>query len=125
MVDEAEFDTLDVLGTATGRLLREGGMSAIHEICEFVAGEPVWTHQLPRVMREFSEHFKKTYPDFAAVFDEVQDMTSENYAEIAASWLARYGAKIRVTRMTHDEHERIDPMSELAEKVHPKNIIVV
>lgn len=37
----------------------------------------------------------------------------------------RYGETLPVPKMTADQHENIDPISELAETVHPDRIIPV
>lgn len=59
-------------------------------------------------------------------------MIAIRMAETRANWLIwkkiwddRYGETMEVSPMSHDDHERIDPLSELAEKMHPDNIIQV
>jgi hypothetical protein len=39
-----KFDTLAFFGAVTGRLLRHGGFSAVHEALEAIVGRPVQTH---------------------------------------------------------------------------------
>lgn len=123
MTDFKAFPTLDVLGAATGRLM--GDIGGIYEVCSYAAGEDVFTHQLPRVGKEFAAHLKTYRADLLPVFDEAESVTPENYKEIGADWLTRFGETIDVRRMSEDDHERIDAMSELVEKIHPDNIIVV
>lgn len=123
MSEKKEFNTLDVLGAATGYLMRE--MGGIYEVLSFVAGEDVYTHQIPRISREFGEQLKRLRPDLSLAFDECKAVTAENVKEIGERWTARYGATIAVHRMSEDEHERIDPLSELTDKIHPSKIVVV
>ncbi len=52
-------------------------------------------------------------------------MNGENYKEWLRTWEDRYGPTIAVPKFCVDTHERIDPMSELSEMVHPDKIIVV
>jgi hypothetical protein len=41
------FHLGDLLSLSTGRLVAPGGFSHVHRLVEFLAGGPVWTHQLP------------------------------------------------------------------------------
>jgi len=60
-----------------------------------------------------------------AAIDEADQVNPENWQAWLATWVERYGETMAVPRMTIGQHERIDPLSELAEKVHPSRIIVV
>lgn len=81
MATEREFPTAGVMSTVTGRLM--GDIGDVYQVLNWMTGESVYTHQIPRICRE------------------------------------------AVPIMRVEEHERIDPISELAERVHPDTIIVV
>ena len=117
------FPTLDVLSSATGRLMSD--ISGVYQVLSFASGEDVYTHQMPRVSIEFASHLKKYRPDLLPAFDESEAVTPENYKEIGADWIRRFGETIDVLRMNADEHERIDPLSELVEHIHPDKVILV
>ena len=117
------FPTLDVLGAVTGRLL--GKMDGIYEVCNYASGESVYTHQLPRVCRELRAAMLKRFPDLQQEIDESELITRDNVGAWAADWLERHGATMEVCRLTADQHERIDPISELSEMVHPSKIVIV
>jgi hypothetical protein len=117
------FPTLDVLGSATGYLMSD--ISGVYKVLSFAAGEDLYTHQLPRVCREFAAHLKVYRPDLLPAFDEAQSVTPDNVKDIGADWIARFGETIEVRRMGEVEHERIHPLSELVERVHPDKILVV
>jgi hypothetical protein len=118
-----EFPTLHVLSTVTGMLMADIG--GVYEVLNWMTGESIFTHQLPRVCREAKAVMQKTRPDLAEAFAEADQVNPDNVREWAALWLDRYGPMIAVPKMTADQHERIDPLSELAEKVHPRKIMVV
>ena len=40
------FPTDIVLSLTTGILLKKGGFGEMQELCEHIAGHPIWTHQL-------------------------------------------------------------------------------
>jgi phosphotransferase system HPr-like phosphotransfer protein len=117
------FPTLDVLGSATGYLMSD--ISGVYKVLSFAAGEDVYTHQLPRVSKEFAAHLKTYRPDLLPCFDEAERVTPENFKAIGADWVARFGEAIEVRCMGKDEHARINPLSELVERVHPDKIVVV
>jgi hypothetical protein len=120
-----DFPTLDVLSTVTGRLMAESGIGGVYEVLNFMTGESVFTHQIPRIGREATKVMVARQPALAQAVEEADQVNPENWREWAATWLDRYGPTITVPRMNVDEHESIDPLSELAEKVPPERRIVI
>ena len=119
-----EFDLCDVLSAATGVLISERGIGAVYDVLNFWTGERLFTHQLPRVGREFKEGLKAAHPELAPVFDEAKNITRDNWREFANDWTARFGATISITPATESDHQHIDALSELTEKFHHDNIHV-
>lgn len=119
------FPTCDVISSVTGYMVTERGISAVYEVLNWMTGESLFTHQLPRVGKEAWEVFVKLHPDAACLKDEAENVNHENWHGWADRWIARYGATLTVPKMTADDHERIDPLSELAEKIDPSRIVVV
>lgn len=117
------FPLADVLGTITGVLL--GKMDGIYQVSEFMSGESVGTHQLPRVGKEIQPVVLRQHPELTPVIAEAEAVTSDNWQEMLAGWTERFGDTVELTSMTADDHQSIDPVSELAEKVHPDAIIAV
>lgn len=60
-----DFPLAVVLTVTTGKLLCT--MGEVYEVCEFLAGEPVFTHQLPRVSREAEPVILARYPELRDV----------------------------------------------------------
>jgi hypothetical protein len=118
-----EFATRDVLSTITGRLM--GDIGGIYEVLNWMTGESVFTHQLPRIGREATPVLVAVYPALQQAIDEAEQVNQQNYAEWRQTWEDRYGPTIAVPKFTAATHESIDPMSELAEKAHPDKIITV
>lgn len=125
MTETKDFPTEDVLSAVTGYLATERGIGAIYGVLGWMTDGPVWTHQLPRIGQEAAPVVLKLHPELAEAYEEAKQITPENWQQIVAGWRERYGPTIAVPRMTAAEHERIDPLSELAEKVHPDRIVVV
>ena len=90
-----------------------------------MCGEPVWTHQLPRVGREIRPVVLRQHPQLAPVIEEANAVNTDNWQDKLAAWVGRFGDEITLSPMTADDHQSIDPLSDLAENVHPDRIIVV
>jgi hypothetical protein len=118
-----EFATADVLSTATGILVSNIG--GVYEVLNWMTGESVFTHQLPRISREARPVLVAAHPLLQQAIDEAERVTAENWKEWLRRWEDRYGPTIAVPKMTADDHESIDPLSEAAEIMHPDKIIVI
>ena len=125
MSETKEFPLCDVISAATDYLVSERGIGAVYDVLNFATGESLFTHQLPRVGKEFGAHLLRVRPDLQPIFDEAKDVNPSNWRHFASDWEDRFGRTITIGKMSEDDHERIDALSELAEKVHPDNIIVV
>ncbi len=119
-----KFPLADVISVGSGYLVSAKGISAVYEVLNFMTGESIYTHQIPRVSREAAVVLVNQHPFLAIVFDEAKAVTKDNWAEKVAGWEARYGAEISIKPMSEESHERIDPLSELSEKVGPDKIVV-
>jgi hypothetical protein len=122
-METKEFATASVLSTITGRLVSDIG--AVYEVCNWMTGESVFTHQLPRIGREARPVIVAAHPQIQQALDEAENVTTDNWRQWLQTWEDRYGPTISVPKFTAETHESIDPLSELAEKVHPDRIIPV
>ena len=118
-----EFATCDVMSTVTGILV--GNIGGVYEVLNWMTGESVFTHQLPRISREARPVLVAAHPLLQQAIDEAEQVNGENYKEWLQTWEDRYRSTIAVPKFDAGSHESIDPMSELAEKVHPDRIIAV
>lgn len=124
MEDIKEFDLCDVISAGTGRLVSKNGIGGVYEVLNYMTGESLFTHQLPRVSREAAPVLRNHHAWFAAVEAEAKNITPENWKQWLEKWENAYGSRVTAPKMTITEHERIDPISELAERVHPDKIVV-
>ncbi|TCM56192.1 hypothetical protein C8J36_103564 [Rhizobium sp. PP-F2F-G48] len=114
-----------VMSTVTGILVSEAGIGCIYEVLNWMTGESVYTHQIPRISREAAPVLIALYPDMQSAIDEASQVNGDNWREWLATWRARYGDEIAVPVMNIAQHERIDPMSELVEMVSPERIVTI
>ncbi|MEQ8226677.1 MAG: hypothetical protein RIA64_01220 [Rhodospirillales bacterium] len=118
-----EFHIGDILSVTHDKLLSPRLIEGVYDILNYMTGESLFTHQLPRVGREAGPVLRKHLPFLDEI--DVSDITKDNWKSRLDVITAKYGAMHPVPKLTPDEHEIIDPMSELAEKVRPDNIVVV
>lgn len=117
------FPTADVLGIVTDRLL--GDIGGIYKVLSWMSGEDVYTHQIPRICREAEPIILAMHPELAHAVQEAEQVTPENFRGWLTKWAARYGGTITVPRLTTEQHERIDPLSELCEMVPPDHVAAI
>lgn len=125
MSDTKDFPTLDALSALVGSLVSPNGIGAVYEVLNWMTEESVYTHQIPRIGREAQAFMLKRLPALAETCEEAKQVTRDNYQHWQAVWLARHGETITLARMGIEDHEVIDPISELAEMVPPERRIIV
>ena len=151
MQTKKPFHIGDVLSITTGRLVSPRHIDGVYDILNFMTDDNLFTHQLPRACDECKPFLLKQFPQLASpemdfAVAELGEMlkTPSGKAEtnkLLLGWLSKitsgkYGLQglslcgeqhdmLEVAKVPTDAHEQIDPMSELAEKVHPDKIVVV
>lgn len=128
---ERLFDLGDVLTITTGRLVSTRHMEGVYDILNFMTGDDLMTHQLPRTSRECEGPLLAQHPQLSGVvvpeFDD--NDTNEERRAAVETWLAEqveiFGARLPVTPLATAEHTRIDPIAELLMRYPDKQVIVV
>lgn len=111
-----------ILSVTTGTVVGPGGFSDVHDLIEYMAGEPVWTHQLPRVGRECVAPLRDQFPQLADVV--VPQLASpEDYLDWLETQTRRYGTWFEVKPLAAGDHTSIDPLSEMS--MHHPHVPVI
>jgi hypothetical protein len=154
MTTNRTFPLGDVLSVTTGRFLSSRGMGGIYEILNYMTGDNLFTHQLPRAMDECAPWLLRRYPHLSreALASELAELDSRlekaqrwngipdrsnrpgsdrlraGLDTVLQGWLAglvpRFGTMLSVEPIPKDDHERIDPLTELETMVGPDRVIV-
>jgi hypothetical protein len=117
------FHIGDILSITTGRLVSPRHVEGVYDILNYMTGDNLFTHQLPRASRECEPYLLKQHPQLANV--DSSGVTPETWRMWLDTQIATFGETLPVEPLPEHAHEFIDPLSELAEKVHPSNIIPV
>lgn len=124
-----QFNLGDVLSITTGRLLSDRHMEGIYDILNFMTGDSLFTHQLPRARSECIPYLLKQHPDLGSseiekaltVLDRNLDGIEDNDARglVIDNWLEnqqkKYGKMLDVMKIPSNAHETKDPIEEAVE----------
>ena len=120
MSDEKTFDLGTVLSVTTERMLAT--CSQLYKILNWMTGDDIFTHQLPRVALECAPFILKQHP----VLNEVE---TPDECDDWEAWLAvqrkKYGDEFAIKPLPKGAHEFKDPITELQEIAPGKPIIPV
>ena len=125
-MSERAFHLGDVLTITTGRLVSPDHMGGVYNILNFMTGDNLFTHQLPRAMDECQPALLAQHPQLRAVVVPDEFDGKDHVDRWLAEQMQRYGAELPVTPLNPADHTRIDPLTELRMRgVPPERIIAV
>lgn len=135
-----KFHLGDVLSITTSYLISPRGFDGVYDILNFMTGDNLFTHQLPRACNECKPYLVEQFPQLAStrmssaiakLRKALKPKTGKaDTKKIVADWLAKqvtkYGKMFVVKPIPSGAHEVKDPIVELVEmRSDPKKIIVV
>ena len=143
-----QFHISDVLSVTTGRLVSSRHMEGIYEILNFLTGDNLFTHQLPRAMRECEPWLRSQFPYLMPDSPQMAGLLERLTADLAKvsgdrakiqhvilKWVedVRHEAKpgevlpemLPVYEMGAEMHTRIDPITEAQAMVGDASVIAV
>lgn len=107
------FHLGDVLSITSGVLVAPRGMAGVYDILNYMTGDSLFTHQLPRAADECRPWLLRQHPDLAEVDATGVDRT--NWGPWLNAQLARFGEHVDVEPIPREDHLWIDPLQELRE----------
>ena len=139
------FHISDVLSVTTGRLVSSRHMEGIYEILNFLTGDDLLTHQLPRAIKEcepwLRTQFPKLFPDdplMIGLLNGLDMIVAEKTmpaGDNATAMIARWVEAVRcayqlpehlpVYEMGADMHTHIDPVEEAKAMVGDQRIVTI
>lgn len=126
-MDSRDFHLGDILTITTGRLVSPRHVDGIYDILNWMTGDNLFTHQLPRGMNECQGLLLAQHPDLAGI-GVPEDFGDDPEAAVKA-WLAEqvavYGETREVVPLGADEHTHIDPITEIRKIAPHAEIITV
>ena len=134
-----KFHLGDILSITTGRLVSNRHMDGVYDILNFMTGDNLFTHQLPRASLECASFLKGQFPqldtpEMDIAVSELSEMLETpsgraEPAELVAGWLAgqvaKYGEWFEVSPLPPGQHEVRNPIIEAEEMMGPEKVISV
>jgi len=117
------FHLGDILSITTGRLVSKRHVQGVYNILDFMTRDNLFTHQLGRACEECKPALLAQHPQLTYI--TAAEVTPENFKAWIEAQCAEHGEALMVQQLPEHAHEVIDPLSELAEKLHPDKTMVV
>lgn len=113
MSETRVFHLGDILTVTTGCVVTPNGVDGIYQILNWMTGDDLFIHQLPRASEECAPKLLEQHPDLAEI-TVPEDFGGE---EAVWAWLdrqvRRFGETRLVAPLNREDHTRIDPVTEL------------
>lgn len=130
-----DFHLGDLLSISDGRLVSPRHMDGIYDILNWMAGDSLFTHQLPRAMQECRPHLIKQHPwlESDAMSKRLAALTVAlgepcDPKHVVEAWLAdavtEFG-EVHPIEPVPEAHEPKDPIEELREMMPGKPVVSI
>lgn len=115
------FSINDILSITTGRLVSKRHMDGVYDILNYMTGDNLYTHALPRASAVCRPELLRQHPQLAAV--DADAINPETYQDMQAQWEAEFGTELSVEPLVGWDSK--DPLTELHDRLPDKQIAVV
>jgi hypothetical protein len=125
MSETRDFHIGDILSVTTGRLVSPRHVDGIYDILNYMTGDNLFTHQLPRGMDECKPALLSQHPQLADV-EVPDDFGGEQqvveWLETQMAWLGR---ELPVAPLAAEDHTYMDPITELRKMAPHAEVIPI
>jgi hypothetical protein len=119
------FHLGDILSITTGRLVSPRHINGVYDILNWMTGDNLFTHQLPRACDECEGPLLAQHPDLAAIIPPETFGDEEAVFGWLAEQVAIYGETREVAPLAAGDHTHINPLTELRQMRPDVDVIVV
>lgn len=117
-----EFHIGDILTVTTGALLSPRHVEGVYDILNYMTGDNLYIHALPRAIEECGPELLRQYPDLERV--EVPEFNNEKHVwSLLGELVVEYGETRLVLPLHPDDHTVIDPTEELHLMGHGDKVV--
>jgi len=117
-----QYHLSDIVSITTGRLVSTRHIEGVYDILNYMTGDNLFTHQLPRASRECAPILLGQHPQLKEI--EESECTTENWREWLDGLVKKYGEWLPVSPVGEGEHLKINPISELEAMVNDPNKVI-
>lgn len=118
-----DFHIGDILSVTDGHLVSPRHIAGVYDILNFMTGDNLFTHQLPRALGECRPHLLTLHPQLAKA--DASGVTAENWKAWLADRVKEFGETLPVTPIPKGVHAFKDPIDEAVEMVGADRVITI
>lgn len=111
IIELRAFHISDVLSAYSGFLVSTRYMEGIYEVLNFLTGDNLFTHQLPRAMDECKGWLEREHPLLKEI--DCSGLNPETLPAWIERIVAKYGETLHLRPLPPDGHEFRHPVEEL------------
>ena len=121
---QKEFDLGAILNITTKRLFTS--MEDVYEVLNYLTGDSIYTHQLPRVMPLAKAYVLSLYPELTGVGDTVEINSFDDAKAFIKEQKKVFGNKLPLSPMEkNDGYSYVDPIEEAIDMTSEKTNKIV
>ena len=121
--DLRAFHIGDVLSAYSGYLVSNRRMEGVYETLNFLTGDDLYTHQLPRARDECKGWLERLHPQLKEI--DCSGLTPETLPTWLAGIVAKYGETLTLRPLPPEGHEFRHPVEELESMVGKDRVMVI
>ncbi len=102
-----KFHIADIISVTTDRNVAFRGFEGTCKILDYMCGQSLYTHQVPRAITECIPWLLKQFPMLSA--ERAKGVTKKRHKEWLLKMETKYGQMHAVLPLPRDKHAKIDP----------------
>ncbi len=124
MSEAKEFSTGAAISISSGYMLAREGFGAVHELMEWLAGFPIWTHQIPRMSDELRALALAQHANLP-LREALEPVDAERWEEVLSGWERRLGKTFTFTKGDGTLATQRNPIDEAVERFGAEKVIPI
>jgi hypothetical protein len=120
-----QFHLGDVISAAFGVLVSLRHMDGVYETLNFLTGDSLFTHQLPRAGRAVQPYVLDQHPQLAPLVQAVEAVNTKNWREWLREQIALYGEYLPLEPLPKGAWLHVDPIAEAEAMVGKDRVVTV
>lgn len=108
-----KFHISDILTVTTGKLVSTRHIEGIYDILNYMTGDDLFTHQLPRARNACKPYLLEQFPFLKSVTGDEAD--EDNWKDWVQKQVDKFGEQLEVGKIPVNQYNHVDPIREAVE----------
>lgn len=114
-----KITTAELITVGVGNLCTS--MERVYDLSNFLTGDNLFTHQLPRAFKAYMPWVKKQHP----WLNDLPKIDGDNFKQVIKDAVEKHGDSHELQAMPNGEWQSCDPIQEAIDMVGKDKVIVV